>query len=142
MAELIIQLSRVDRVYRPGERVAGTVTVRGAGAGAVAHSGLSLRATGSVRPLDSRAAAGAAEAARPIVLADVSIDMAGAGRLPPDVALPFEFILEALPGRTLTETCASFCAARGRGGLWGINAAATRSNAHPPPLPSQTTASM
>jgi len=35
---------------------------------------------------------------------ETSIEMAQSGKLPPDVPIPFEFILAALPGRTLTDT--------------------------------------
>ncbi len=101
--QLEIRVSRVNKTFRPGERVTGTVLIRGGGS--ISHSGLFLRASGSVRPqLDSRAAANIFDAAKTVVLSDVSIEMAPAGKLPSDVAIPFEFTLAALPGRTLTES--------------------------------------
>lgn len=104
MADAIeISFGRVDRTYRPGELVSGTVTFRGAAA--ASHAGLMLRATGSVRPqADSRAASGAFDASRPIVLSEAVIEMAAAGKLPAGVPLPFEFTLQPVAGRVLTET--------------------------------------
>lgn len=104
MSEMLeIRVSRVNKTFRPGERVTGVVLIRGGGS--VSHSGLVLRAMGSVCPqLESRAAANIFDAAKPVVLSDVSIEMAPAGKLPSDVAIPFEFTLAALPGRTLTES--------------------------------------
>lgn len=100
-ADLEVRVERVDRTYRPGERITGTVTLRGSGS--VAHAGLLLRATGSVRPqTDSRAAS--SSFIEPIILSDAVIEMAAAGKLPSGIPLPFEFTLEAVPGRTLTET--------------------------------------
>lgn len=103
--ELDIRLGRVDRTYRPGDRVTGTVTIRGATA-PVSHAGLTLRATGTVRPqVDARSLGVFDSGTKPILLLDTAIDMAsGGGKLPPDVPLPFEFVLSPLPGRSLTET--------------------------------------
>jgi hypothetical protein len=100
--ELEIKMGRVDKTYSPGDRVSGTVCVRGAG-GPVSHSGLALRGYGMVRPhVDARSGGGGS--ASPILLMDTHIEMAAAGKLPVDVALPFEFVLAALPGRALTDT--------------------------------------
>lgn len=101
MTELEIKMGRVDKTYCPGDRVSGTITLRGATA-PVAHSGLALRAYGHIRPHTDGAKGG--EAARPIQLMEVNINMADAGRLPPDTPLPFEFVLAPLPGRALTDT--------------------------------------
>jgi hypothetical protein len=106
MTELEVKMGRVDKTYCPGDRVSGTITLRGGG-GPVAHSGLALRAFGHIRPHmeASRLGGGAGgEAARPILLMDTHIEMAAAGKLPPDVPLPFEFVLAPLPGRALTDT--------------------------------------
>lgn len=97
---LEVRITRVNKTFRPGERVSGTVLIRGGGS--VSHSGLTLRAMGSVRPQNS--AAGMNDPSRTVLLSDVSIEMAPAGRLPSDIALPFEFTLEPLAGRFLTET--------------------------------------
>jgi len=104
--ELEIKLGRADKTYKPGDKVTGTVTVKGS-AGPVSHTGLQLRATGVVRPqLDSRTANALdpTSSSRPIQLMETSIEMAPAGKIPPDVPLPFEFILAPLPGRSLTDT--------------------------------------
>jgi hypothetical protein len=102
--ELEIRMGRVDKTYRPGERVTGTVTIRGS-TSAVSHSGLLLKATGIVKPqVDARSGSSMDASARPILLSECTIDMAPAGKLPPDVPLPFAFTLAALPGRSLTET--------------------------------------
>jgi len=67
------------------------------------HNGLKLRASGVVRPqLDPRTV-GIFEALyssiKPIEVLATVIDMQGAGeKLPPRVALPFEFPVEAIPG--------------------------------------------
>ena len=103
--ELDVKMGRADRTYKPGDKVTGTVTLKGATA-PVPHSGLILRGSGMVRPqLDPRTA-GAFDSGstRPVQLMETSIEMAPAGKLPPDVPIPFEFILTALPGRTLTDT--------------------------------------
>jgi hypothetical protein len=108
MTELEVKMGRVDKTYCPGDRVSGTITLRGAGA-PVAHSGLSLRAFGHIRPHMEGARGAAAAAAgggdaRPIQLMDTHINMADAGKLPPDTPLPFEFVLAPLPGKALTDT--------------------------------------
>lgn len=105
MATLEIKMGRVDRTYRPGDRVTGTITLRGAGAG-LTHGGLGLHAVGTVRPQLEGRAMGTfdASSSKPISLLDTRIDMAAPGKLPCDVPLPFEFTLAALPGRALTET--------------------------------------
>jgi Vacuolar protein sorting-associated protein 26 len=98
------RLNRVDKTYRPGDRVAGTVTIRNASA-PVSHSGLMLRATGVVRPhVESRGLGSSDSSSKSILLSETIIDMAPAGKLPADVPLPFEFTLAPLPGRSLTET--------------------------------------
>ena len=105
MATLEVKMGRVDRTYRPGDRVSGTVTIRGSPSG-LSHAGLGLRATGTVRPQLEGRALGTydASSSKPVLLLDTSIDMAAPGKLPGDVPLPFEFILAPLPGRALTET--------------------------------------
>jgi len=117
-----IRLGRVDKTYRPGESVSGVVLVSLAGvSGTVAHSGLTLRALGQVRPQSDGGGAAAAAAAAAAgsggafsssslrqTLLDVSIEMLKRGSAPlpggASLELPFEFALEAAPGRALAET--------------------------------------
>ena len=103
--ELEIKMGRVDKTYKPGERVSGTLTLRGV-EGAVSHSGLTLRAYGQIRPHTDgpRGGGGDAASARSITLMDTHIEMAAAGKLPPGVPLPFEFVLAPLAGKALTDT--------------------------------------
>lgn len=160
MATLEVQLSRVDRTYRPGvsntccrgtsnilapdgcgillggmcharlarnratatltpalhitchfdvlqDSVSGVVTLNATG-GPVSHNGLTLRAVGVVRPQMDPRSMGVMEALyssiKPIELLSSEIEMAPAGKLPGGIQLPFEFPLEALPGKSLTET--------------------------------------
>ena len=112
---LEIRLGRVDKTYRPGESVSGVVIVSLAGvSGTVAHSGLTLRALGQVRP-QSDGGGGAAAAASAFsssslrqTLLDVSIEMLKKGSAPlpggAEIELPFEFALEPAAGRALAET--------------------------------------
>jgi hypothetical protein len=109
---LEVRLGRVDKTYRPGDRVTGVVTL--ISPTPVAHSGLSVRAHGTVKPhADTRGGGGGggggggfvtSSSARPIDLLDTTIEMAPGGKLPGGVPVPFEFTLEALPGRGLAET--------------------------------------
>jgi len=104
---LEIRLSRADKTYKAGEMVSGSLVYTGDSA--VSHNGLRLRATGTVRPqLDPRTV-GIFEALyssiKPIEIMATTVEMQASGeRLPPHVALPFEFPIEALAGRNLTET--------------------------------------
>jgi hypothetical protein len=89
------------------EMVSGVVIVKST-SGPVSHSGLKLTAFGVVRPqLDPRTV-GIFEAfyssIKPIDILSNTIEMAPAGKLPANVQLPFEFPVEALAGRKLTET--------------------------------------
>jgi hypothetical protein len=120
-----IRLGRVDRTYRPGESVSGVLLVSLAGvSGSVAHSGLTLRALGQVRPQSDGGGGGGAAAAAAAAssytstsspfsssslrqtLLDASIEMLPRGSLPGGgaIELPFSFVLEAAPGRALAET--------------------------------------
>lgn len=106
MTDLEIRLSRPDRTYRAGETVSGVVVLKSSAP--VSHSGLTLRASGVVRPqLDPRTV-GIFEAfyssIKPIDILSTVIEMAPSGKLPAGVPLPFEFPVEAIAGRKLTET--------------------------------------
>lgn len=70
---------------------------------------MQLRASGVVKPTLDPRTVGIFEALyssiKPIEILATSIDMVQAGKaLPKDVQMPFEFPVEALAGRTLTET--------------------------------------
>lgn len=100
-----IRLSRPDRTYRAGETVSGVVFVHGSGP--VSHSGLTLHASGVVRPqLESKAGLfdGFYSSMKAMDVLSTSIDMSPPGKLPSGIALPFAFPVEPLPGRKLTET--------------------------------------
>lgn len=102
---LEIRLSRPDRTYRAGEKVSGVVVLNSASP--VSHTGLTLQASGIVRPqLESKAGLfdGFYSSIKPIEVLSTVIDMAAPGKLPGGVPLPFEFPVEAIPGRRLTET--------------------------------------
>lgn len=83
------------------DRVTGVVTIESPTP--ISHNGLTLRALGTVHPkLESRSA-------KDIDLCDVIIELLPAGRLPgggagQGVEVPFEFVLEPLPLRSLAET--------------------------------------
>lgn len=105
---LEIKLGRIDKTYRPGDRVTGVVTL--ISQAPVAHNGLVLRAQGSVRPQGGSGGSGGSGFTssggplRAVDLVDTTIEMAPAGKLPGGVQVPFEFVLEPLPGRSLAET--------------------------------------
>jgi hypothetical protein len=117
---LEIRLGRVDKTYRPGESVSGVVIVNLAGvSGTVAHSGLTVRALGQVRPQTDGGGGGGGGAASAAAsafsssslrqtLLDVSIEMLKRGSAPlpggGEIELPFEFALEPAPVRALAET--------------------------------------
>jgi hypothetical protein len=72
-------------------------------------SGIQLRASGVVKPTLDPRTVGIFEALyssiKPIEIMSTVVDMVSSGKqLPKDVQLPFEFPVEAIAGRTLTET--------------------------------------
>ncbi len=86
-----------------------TGVVTWAGSGPTGVTSLQLRACGVVKPTLDPRTVGIFEALyssiKPIEILSTSIDMVAAGKtLPREVEMPFEFPVEALAGRTLTET--------------------------------------
>lgn len=79
----------------------------------LSHSGITLKAVGTVKPqLDPRTV-GIFEAfyssIKPIEVLSHIFELASAGKLPPGVPIPFAFPVEALPGSS--SSCASFLTA-------------------------------
>lgn len=107
MASVDIRLSRVDRVYKPGDIISGAVVVQSKGS--MSHNGVSLHLEGEVDLKLSAKSVGVFEAfynsLKPIKLIDYKIDVAKPGKLPDGLSeLPFEFKLEPLPDQQLYET--------------------------------------
>jgi len=102
-----IQLSHVDRVYRPGETLSGVIAVTSKGS--MSHNGISLHLDGEVTLQLSGKSVGVFEAfynsLKPIKLLDYKIEISKSGKLPDGVSeLPFEFKLEPLPDQNLYDT--------------------------------------
>lgn len=95
------------RASRLQETVSGVVSW--SSSSAVTVSSLQLRAMGIVKPTLDPRTVGIFEALyssiKPIEIMSTTIDMVPSGKqLPREVQLPFDFPVEALAGRTLTET--------------------------------------
>jgi len=102
-----IKLKRMDRIYKPGELVAGCIVV--VSKGPLSHTGISLLMEGSVQLQLSAKSVGLFEAfynsIKPIQLLHYSVGIADSGKLPDGTTeLPFEFPLEPLPGQQLYDT--------------------------------------
>jgi len=102
-----IRLSKVDRVYSPGDVVSGAVVV--ASKGSMSHGGITLKVDGEVTMQISAKSVGIFEAfyqsIKPIQLVEYKIDVKKTGNLPDGVSeLPFEFRLMHLPDQTLYES--------------------------------------
>jgi len=102
-----IRLSKVDRVYSPGDIVSGVVVVNSKGG--ISHSGIKVTVDGEVTLQLSARSVGLFEAfynsLKPIKLVDLKIDIAKSGKLPDGITeLPFEFKLEPMPDVSLYET--------------------------------------
>jgi len=104
---LDIRLKKVDRIYRPGEKVEGFVVVNSKGK--LSHNGIKLVLEGNVSLQLSAKSVGLFEAfynsVKPIQLVFYSIDLVKAGKFEDgETEIPFEFKLEPLTGQTLYET--------------------------------------
>jgi len=102
-----IQLKRADRVYRPGELVAGQVVVTTKGS--MSHNGIALVMEGIVTLQLSAKSVGMFEAfynsLQPVLLVHLSAEVAPAGKIPDGTTeIPFEFKWEPLAGQQLYET--------------------------------------
>ncbi len=104
---LDIQLNRLDRIYRPGELVSGTLIVTSKGS--MTHSGIKLQVEGTVTLTLSARSIGLFEAfyssLKPIQLMSTEIDISSGGKVKDGVTeFPFEFPLRAVPGEELFDT--------------------------------------
>jgi len=102
-----IRLKKVDRIYRPGEKVEGFVVINSKGK--LAHNGIKLVMEGNVSLQLSAKSVGLFEAfynsVKPIQLILYSIDLVKPGKFEDgETEIPFEFKLEPLTGQTLFET--------------------------------------
>lgn len=107
MSTLDIKLKRVDRIHRPGEKVAGTVVIRTSGS--MSHQGITLNASGVAKLQLSARSVGLVEAVynsvKPYDLLATEIEIVPSGKIPDGVTeIPFEFALDGVHGRTLHET--------------------------------------
>jgi len=99
---LDIQLKRVERVYHPGEVVAGVVVI--SSKNAFSHNGITLVMEGSVSLQLSAKSVGLWEAfnnaIKPIQLVHLTAEIAKTGKFPSGTTeIPFEFKLEPLVGQ-------------------------------------------
>lgn len=104
---LDISLNRVDRVYRPSERVSGAVVVTSDSS--FTHNGLKLLVEGTVSMQVSARSIGLFEAfyssIKPISLIHTEIEVSTGGKINKGVTeIPFEFPLKALPNEQLFDT--------------------------------------
>jgi hypothetical protein len=105
-----IVLNRVDRLYRPGEKVTGAVVVRTEeGGGAMSHNGIQLKAEGAVALQLSARSVGLFEAfyssLKPVGIFTYGIEITPSGRVPEGTTeFPFEFVLKAPGEQRMYET--------------------------------------
>mmetsp|Transcript_45659 Transcript_45659/g.114885 ORF Transcript_45659/g.114885 Transcript_45659/m.114885 type:complete len:294 (+) Transcript_45659:94-975(+) len=102
-----IKLSRVDRIYRPGEIVDGVVVVNTKGS--LTHSGISLSMLGDVQLQISSKSQGLFDAfynsIKPLQIVYTTVDLARGGKIADGThEIPFEFKLVPLQGQTVYET--------------------------------------
>ena len=103
-----VKLSRMDRVYHPGQILKGVVIVHGRGA-PLQHDGISLVAEGSAALQLSAKSVGLFEAfyssIKPVQLLVHSRELQPAGKLPADATeFAFEFELQPVAGEKLHES--------------------------------------
>ena len=103
-----IKLSRMDRVYHPGQTLKGVATIHGRGT-ALQHEGIGLTAEGSASLQLSAKSVGLFEAfyssIKPVQLLFHQRDLQPAGKLPGDgVDFEFEIPLEPTAGEKLLES--------------------------------------
>ena len=103
---LEIVLKRVDRIYRPGDRVEGKLIV--SARHGWAHKGISMKVVGAAQLQLSHRSLGLFESVssvRPRELLSTAIELCPAGRVPDGVTeIPFEFELVGLRGDALHES--------------------------------------
>jgi len=94
---LDIKLHRVDKVYRPGDKVTGAVVVQSQGA--MKHNGIKIQVEGSAALQLSARSIGLFEAfyssLKPVQILNMEFDVAQPGKIPNGVTeFPFEFTLK------------------------------------------------
>jgi len=104
---LEINLSRVDRTYRPGDKVTGSLIVRSDGS--FAHSGITLVMTGIVDLQLSAKSVGLFDAfynsIKPITLCDVKLPIEANGKVENGLSeYPFELALKPLESVEIYDT--------------------------------------
>lgn len=104
---LDISLNRIDRIYRPGDKVTGNLIVQTKGG--FAHSGISIHMSGAVTLQLSAKSVGLFEAfynsLKPITMVDYLATIEKSGNIKDgNTEIPFEFELKPLEGQDLYET--------------------------------------
>jgi len=104
---LDIRLKRVDKIYRPGDKIVGVVVVSSKGSSS--HNGITLVLVGTVNLQLSAKSVGLFEAfynaLKPVTMVHYNIEVLAAGKLPDGVTeIPFEFPLDPAAGQSLYET--------------------------------------
>lgn len=102
-----ISLDRIDRVYRPGDKVTGAVVVQTPSK--MSHSGIKVTVEGSAALQLSARSIGLFEAfyssLKPAEIMKYEIELSPGGNIPAGTTqIPFEFILRPLPDKQLYET--------------------------------------
>ena len=109
MACVEIKLSRMDRVYLPGQTLKGVATVNTKGSGSLQHEGISLIADGAASLQLSAKSMGLFEAfyssIKPVQLLSHQQDLQPSGKLPDGRhEFEFEFVLQPVNGEKLHES--------------------------------------
>jgi len=104
---LDIVLNRIDRIYRPGDKVTGNLIVQTKGG--FAHSGITIHMSGAVTLQLSAKSVGLFEAfynsLKPITMVDYLATIEKSGSIKDGTTeIPFEFELKPLEGQELYET--------------------------------------
>jgi len=104
---LDIVLDRIDRIYRPGERVSGAVVVSSSGRSS--HAGIKLAVEGTVTLQLSARSIGLFEAfyssLKPVEILKYEIEITPPGKVPDGVTqFPFEFTLRPFADKNLYDT--------------------------------------
>jgi len=104
---LDIRLKRIDKIYRPGDKIVGVVVV--ITKGSITHNGITLELDGTVNLQLSAKSVGLFEAfynaLKPVQMIHYNIEVAPAGKIPDgQTEIPFEFPLDPASGQQLYET--------------------------------------
>jgi len=103
---LDITLNRTDRIYRPGDKVSGSVIVTTKGG--FAHSGITIQMLGTVTLQLSAKSVGLFEAfynsLKPITIVDYNTTIEKTGKIDDTKEYPFEFELKSLEDQEFYET--------------------------------------